>query len=87
MGEVKKDNHLFISAAILLVVHVSGLIGIHTSYKELFLVCTPANLLLSLTLLLWNQGLQQRLSVVCPHHLLRGFFHRGGRGKNQNDLW
>lgn len=55
MGE-QKDKRLFVSAAILIVVHLSGIIGIHSSYKELFLLCTPFNLLLSIGLLFWNHN-------------------------------
>lgn len=49
-------NHkrLLISTIILVIVHLAGIIGIHTPYKELFLALSPLNLLLSALLLLWN---------------------------------
>ncbi len=54
MAEGQKDKRLFVSAIILMVVHLAGIIGIHSSYKELFLSCTPVTLMLCLILLLWN---------------------------------
>ena len=54
MSNGQKDKRLFVSTIILVVVHVAGIIGIQTEYKDLFLLCTPLNLLLSIGLLFWN---------------------------------
>ncbi len=51
----QKDKRLFVSTIILVVVHLSGVIGIHSQYKDLFLLCTPLNLLISAALLFLNQ--------------------------------
>ena len=54
MSNEQKDKRLFVSTIILVVVHVAGIIGLQTEYKDLFLMCTPVNLLLSIGLLFWN---------------------------------
>ncbi len=56
MSNEQKDKRLFVSTIILVVVHVTGIIGLQTEYKNLFLMCTPINLLLSIGLLFWNHN-------------------------------
>lgn len=56
MSNEQKDKRLFVSTIILVVVHVAGVIGLQTEYKDLFLMCTPINLLLSIGLLFWNHN-------------------------------
>lgn len=56
MSNGQKDKRLFVSTIILVVVHLAGIIGIQTEYKDLFLMCTPVNLLLSIGLLFWNHS-------------------------------
>jgi uncharacterized membrane protein len=50
----KKDKRFLISTILLIVVHVAGIIGLHSTYKELFLSLTPFNLLISAFLLALN---------------------------------
>ena len=66
MSNGQKDKLLFASSArwqvstiILVVVHIAGIIGIQTEYKDLFLMCTPFNLLLCIGLLFWNRWRKQ----------------------------
>lgn len=54
MSNEQKDKRLFVSTIILVVVHLAGIIGLQTEHKDLFLICTPLNLLLSISLLFWN---------------------------------
>ena len=61
MPNEQKDKRLFampagwqVSMAILVFMHFSGIVGIQSSFKDLFLLCTPFTLLLSITLLFWN---------------------------------
>src|SRR3989344_6390940 len=56
MSNEQKDKRLFASTLILVVVHIAGIIGIQTDYKDLFLMCTPFNLLLCIGLLFWNHA-------------------------------
>ncbi len=56
MPNGQKDKRLFVSTIILVVIHVAGIIGLQTEYKDLFLMCTPFNLLLSIGLLFWNHN-------------------------------
>jgi putative membrane protein len=48
------NRHLFISTLILVIVHLTGLIGINSAAGETFLQLTPVNLLLCFLLLLIN---------------------------------
>jgi len=54
MSATQKDKRLFVSTIILVIIHVAGIIGIHSPYKDLFLSLSAANLLVSAALLLWN---------------------------------
>ena len=55
MSEKQKDKKLFVSTILLVILHLAGFIGLHTSYRELFLQLTPFNLLVSALLLFLNQ--------------------------------
>lgn len=48
------NKKLYISSLILIIIHIAGIIGLHTSYRQFFLSLTPVNLLLSAVLLLLN---------------------------------
>jgi putative membrane protein len=50
----EKSKLFLISSIILVVVHLTGLIGLHSQYHDFFLSLTPLNLILSTTLLLLN---------------------------------
>lgn len=54
MTNEQKDKILFVSAITLVVIHLAGIIGINTAYKDLFLTLTPINLLISAFLLFLN---------------------------------
>lgn len=56
MSNEKKDLRLFISTIIIIVVYIAGIIGLQTEYRDLFLICTPFNLILSIGLLFWNHN-------------------------------
>lgn len=49
-----KDKILFFSTVTLVIIHFIGIVGIKTSYEDVFLHLTPFNLLLSCVLLLLN---------------------------------
>jgi putative membrane protein len=51
-----KNKAVFISTLILVIVYMTGIIGMQTSHKEWFLAMTPLNLLLSTGLLLFHQS-------------------------------
>lgn len=71
----QKNKRLFISAAILLIVHIAGIIGLQTSYRDLFLGLTPINLLLSASLLFINhQQFNKNFILFAVITLLSGFF-------------
>ncbi len=75
MSNEQKDKRLFLSTLILVIVHVSGIIGIQTEYKDLFLMCTPFNLLLSIGLLFWNHGeFQKSFFIFSAVTFLTGYF-------------
>lgn len=75
MSNEQKDKRLFLSTLILVIVHVSGIIGIQTEYKDLFLMCTPFNLLLSIGLLFWNHGeFQKSFFIFSAVTFLSGYF-------------
>ncbi len=74
MQTKQKDKTLFVSTVILIIFHLVGIIGIHSSYKELFLQLTPFNLLLSCTLLFINQKQFNRsFFIVCFIIYVSGF--------------
>ena len=54
MSDTVNGKRLFISTLILVIVHLAGIIGINSPYRDFFLVLSPLNLLLSAMLLLWN---------------------------------
>ncbi|MDF2436188.1 MAG: carotenoid biosynthesis protein [Bacteroidota bacterium] len=50
----QKNKTFLISAVVLVIVHLAGLIALHSKYHDLFLSLTPFNLILSTLLLLIN---------------------------------
>jgi bisanhydrobacterioruberin hydratase len=52
--EEKNNTRLFLSIVLLIIIHIAGIIGLFTSYRHLFLMATPFNLMLSALLLLIN---------------------------------
>lgn len=82
MSNEQKDKRLFavpasrqVSTIILVVVHVAGIIGLQTEYKDLFLMCTPVNLLLSVGLLFWNHNdFSKSFYIFCFLTYLAGYF-------------
>jgi putative membrane protein len=55
MFTVSPKHKFFVATFIALLFHVSGCIGMFTSYKDWFIANTPVNLLLMFALLLWTQ--------------------------------
>ena len=82
MADGQKDNGLFavptrrkVSTIILIVIHLAGIIGLHSVYKDLFLMFTPFNLLLSITLLLLNhKEFNRSFYIFCFIVFLSGYF-------------
>jgi putative membrane protein len=75
MQEFRKDKKLFFSVILLLTVHIAGLIGLHSTYTELFRLATPFNLLLCFTLLFINQPeFNRALLVFSVIVFLGGYF-------------
>lgn len=71
----QKNKRSFICAGILLIVHLAGIIGLQTAYRELFLALTPINLLLSAALLLFNhQQFNKHFIVFAITVFLCGYF-------------
>jgi putative membrane protein len=56
MTEQQKDMRLFVSTIILVIIHIAGIIGIHSPLKDLFLMLTPFNLIMCITLLFINHS-------------------------------
>ncbi|CAN5404521.1 hypothetical protein BH10BAC1_BH10BAC1_21270 [soil metagenome] len=74
MTAEQKDKRLFVSTIILVVVHVAGIIGILSPYKDSFLILTPLNLLVSITLLFWNhKDFSNSFNVFCVLTFIIGF--------------
>lgn len=75
MTNEQKDKRLFASTIILVVVYVAGIIGLQTEYKDLFLMCTPFNLLLSIGLLFWNHNeFNKSFFIFSALTFLTGYF-------------
>jgi bisanhydrobacterioruberin hydratase len=73
--EIKQNKVLFYSSLVLLIVHLCGLIGIFSPYRELFLRATPVNLLLCTFLLLLNQRDRNKgLLLFCLISFFAGYF-------------
>jgi putative membrane protein len=50
----QKRNRLFLIILVLVIIHLAGIIGLHTPYKDLFLMMTPVNLLVCAGLLFFQ---------------------------------
>lgn len=71
----KRDWRLLLSTILLIIVHIAGVIGLNTSYRNLFLALTPANLLLSSVLLLLNhKEFNKSFLLFILISFLSGFF-------------
>jgi putative membrane protein len=71
----QRDRRLFFSAVFLVVLHLTGIIGMHSSYEKLFLQLTPFNLLISTFLLLFNhKEFNSQFIIFCVITFLAGFF-------------
>jgi putative membrane protein len=55
MADVLKNKKILYSAIFLLIIHTVGIIGLNSSFKDLFLVLTPLNLLISVAFIYINQ--------------------------------
>jgi putative membrane protein len=64
MPAEQKNKTLFVSSIVLVIIHVVGLIGIHSSYNSFFLSFTSVNLLVSFFLLLINMKNFTSSSIV-----------------------
>lgn len=72
--QAQRDNTLFYSTLILVIVHTCGVIGLLSPYHDLFLKATPFNILLSALLLFLNQrGKNPRFAVFCLVGYLFGY--------------
>jgi putative membrane protein len=74
MSKKQKDKTLFVSTIILVYLHLSGYIGIHSPLHNLFLQLTPINLLVSTFLLFLNQKQFNRaLYIFCSTVFMLSF--------------
>lgn len=55
MADVLKNKKILYSAVFLLIIHTVGVIGLNSSFKDLFLALTPLNLLISVAFIYFNQ--------------------------------
>jgi putative membrane protein len=55
MADVHKNKKILYSAIFLLIIHTVGIIGLTSSFKDLFLTLTPLNLLISVAFIYINQ--------------------------------
>lgn len=74
MTNRQKDKTLFVSTIILVVIHLMGIMGIRSAYKDLFLLLTPFNLLISAFLLYLNHPSDNKqFYVFCSTVFSAGF--------------
>ena len=75
MIAIQKENKLFVSTLILIIIYFIGLVGMFTTYRLNFLSYTPANLLISSSLLLLNhKEFNKSLLFFLIGTFLFGFF-------------
>ncbi|MGZ4048033.1 MAG: carotenoid biosynthesis protein [Bacteroidia bacterium] len=75
MSPGQKDKKFFITATFLVVIYLAGVIGLLSSYKNLFLFLTPFSLLLSASLVFINhKDFNKNFYVFCFTSFLTGFF-------------
>ncbi len=66
MDTTQKDKRLFVSTIVLVVFHLVGIVGILSSYRDVFLHLTPFNLILSSALLFINQkAINKKFYIIC----------------------
>jgi uncharacterized membrane protein len=71
----QSNKRLFISTLLVIIVHLAGIIGMLTPYRDLFLMMTPVNLLLSAFLLLYNhKDLNKQFILFLLISFFTGFF-------------
>ena len=70
----QKNKRVLVSSLALVIVHLAGIIGINSMYRELFLSLTPFNLLLSAGLLLYNHKGFNRPFLIFMLTVLPGGF-------------
>lgn len=74
MADVLKNKKILYSAIFLLIIHTVGIIGLNSSFKNLFLTLTPLNLLISVAFIYINQKeYNQSLLIVSISIYLMGF--------------
>ena len=74
MSNGQKDKWLFASSIALVVIHLAGIIGIHSSYRDLFLVLSPLNLIVSISILFLNhKTFTQPFALFCVIVFAGGF--------------
>jgi len=74
MPKEQKDKFLFVSILVLAIIHLAGIIGIHSSYRELFLAFSPVNLIISCILLFLNhKGFTKAFGIFCLIIFASGF--------------
>lgn len=75
MSEEQKDRTLFLSTIMLVVIHLAGILGIHSSYRDMFLLLSPFNLLISCLLLFLNhRDFNKNFYLFCFICFTAGFF-------------
>jgi uncharacterized membrane protein len=71
--EQLKINKLIFSAFVLILFHISAIIGVSIGYQEWFVTKTPINLILSFVLLIWNYPIDNRkLWLLCALFFFTG---------------
>jgi putative membrane protein len=56
MTAILKSKKILYSAIFLLIIHTVGIVGLNSSFKDLFLLLTPLNLLISVATIYLNQN-------------------------------
>ncbi len=75
MKEKQKDRTLFVSTIILVIIHIAGIIGIHSPLKDLFLMLTPFNLIICISLLFFNHlSFNKSFFIFCIITFFISFF-------------
>ncbi|HEX8517619.1 MAG TPA: carotenoid biosynthesis protein [Bacteroidia bacterium] len=75
MMKEARNNTLLIHTIILTIIHAVGVIGIHSSCRDLFLVMTPVNLIICAALLSWHHpDFNKSFIIFALITFLFGFF-------------
>ncbi|MCX6295047.1 MAG: carotenoid biosynthesis protein [Bacteroidetes bacterium] len=74
MQNKQKDKTLFASTIFLVSIYLAGIIGIHSIYKDFFLMLSPFNLLVSMTMIFLNhKGYNKSFLIFCFIIIIIGF--------------